>query len=68
MCVCVCVSRHDWIFSVTVDATFFKVGEWEKHRSLSELVNSGVARLMMRLSVSESNVLRLYKLPFLRFY
>ena len=27
VCVCVCVSRQDRIFSVTVDAAFFKVGE-----------------------------------------
>ena len=27
VCVCVCVSRHVQIFSVTIDATFLKVGE-----------------------------------------
>ena len=27
VCVCVCVSRHVRIFSVTVDAAFFKLGE-----------------------------------------
>ena len=65
---CVCVSRHAQIFSVTVDAALFKVGEQEKRRSLSELVNSGAARLMVRLSVSESNFSRLCKLAFSRFH
>ena len=70
VCVCVCVrpSRHDRIFSVTVDAAFFKVGDWEKRRSLSKLVNSGAARLMVRLSVSESNFSRLCELAFPRFH
>ena len=27
VCVCVCVSRHDRIFSVTIEAALFKVGE-----------------------------------------
>ena len=65
---CVCVSRHDRIFSVTVEAALFKVGELEKRRSHSELVNTGAARLMVRLSMSESNFSRLCKLAFSRFY
>ena len=44
------MSRHDRIFSVTVEAMLFKVGEYEKRRSLLELVNFGAARLMVRLS------------------
>ena len=55
-------------FSVTIDAAFFKVGDYVKRCSLLELVNSGAARLMVRLSVSESNFSRLCKLAFSRFH
>ena len=66
VCVCVCVSRHAQIFSITVDAAFFKLGEYEKCRSISKLVNSGAIRLMVRLSMSKTNFSRLCKLAFSR--
>ena len=53
VCVCVCVCVR--IFSVTVDAALFKLGELEKRRSISEPVSSGAVRLGVRQSASRSD-------------
>ena len=52
MCVCVCVCVSEQIFSVTVIAVTFKLGEQEKQDRSSKVIEPGAVSFIMTPSVS----------------